>query len=1061
MFPILPAIAQQNTTVNRYATAADAAEWHNVNEGDYLIFSGPRVYHSATVNPLSLPLGGRILIFANAFERIYLDGTFCESTPENPTVITNFGGQARWGNAENSSQYRGLELVNFDYLRLTGKYDPDAQTGHPDFRGHDGGAAFGSGDYYLKYGLYGNHMWSGQRFDAGTGNIVRAYKFKRFQADYVAAWGGGFASFNVKTDNPEVPSTVEVDIQDCFTGLGEGEGFYISWSTGAENQDATRLTLRNNIIVFPGGDGLQTDNLAPGSLIENNVIIGAGSAYRHPFQAAFHDNAHQLSFVAGDVTVRNNLYYGAVGYLIAPRHKSTETGRFIPSADEPVLIQNNYFGYSQDRIGYVWQGDGVTPLKYINNVFGPINPELDDSYSTERDIPSYIVFGNDNTPITLENNIYPAGLGFYSFARGSGANLIVNEGNSESIAPEPVLVNLGFGDDFDVRDVTTYTAQYLNTPDGVKNGEAVPYQAEEIVITYNDQGETVFFRCLQNHTASASNHPLNSPSVWEQLTWGGRTTPPFDVRLASGNHYNIRKMGLTYNPPSGADRAPPVIILEDGTVSVRRGDPYAEPGYSAADNLDGDLTAAVVTSWQGPSFDSNVPGIYVLQYDVADSTGNVASTEIRVIIVYEPDSGAYTQEARINMHRYGQANLSDWTDLGNDAEGLRIGGATTVTTLYDVAGDPTGWTLTIDNINQGYSEHYKNHVNSAGVEIGEFPAAVTKQGLRLRDPHENPCVFVFTGLDAGKVYDATFTGYVEGEGDDLLSTLSEDGSGASHIINVRGNTTDIGSLSNLSADETGRLELVFSTTTPNGQPNIGGLILREQTIEQSEMPSIDAIDDQSVEHPSGLGSIQLEISDPDTPLDSLFIRAVSENETIIPSQALDIQRGEFIVLEFNTELVRFGTVRLQVVVSDGLNHSSQSFTVAVQNSNYLAWAQTYFGNAITDPPLEFIWGMYSDPDMDGWANWLEYLLVTDPRVSSPLPVLNLNVSSPGHLEFKFTSNPMAQTLDWDVRISQNSLSEWESAKHLLSGPELIEGNQEWSLTVPMEEVESIFFQFSL
>ena len=57
---------------------------------------------------------------------------------------------------------------------------------------------------------------------------------------------------------------------------------------------------------------------------------------------------------------------------------------------------------------------------------------------------------------------------------------------------------------------------------------------------------------------------------------------------------------------------------------------YVEPGYSATDDIDGNLTSSVVVSGV---VDTTTPGTYTISYDVADSSGNQAITQTRTVIV--------------------------------------------------------------------------------------------------------------------------------------------------------------------------------------------------------------------------------------------------------------------------------------------------------------------------------------------------------------------------------------------------------------------------------------------
>lgn len=93
---------QPDTTTNRHATAADAAYWQTVNEGDYIIFkgnadNGNAIYLAGSQPRLILSLGKKILIWQGEYTYIAIDGSECVNTESQPTIITNLGGQVKWG----------------------------------------------------------------------------------------------------------------------------------------------------------------------------------------------------------------------------------------------------------------------------------------------------------------------------------------------------------------------------------------------------------------------------------------------------------------------------------------------------------------------------------------------------------------------------------------------------------------------------------------------------------------------------------------------------------------------------------------------------------------------------------------------------------------------------------------------------------------------------------------------------------------------------------------------------------------------------------------------------
>lgn len=137
-----------------------------------------------------------------------------------------------------------------------------------------------------------------------------------------------------------------------------------------------------------------------------------------------------------------------------------------------------------------------------------------------------------------------------------------------------------------------------------------------------------------------------SVSTDSGATWGAWTSANTNVRL----NYQVRVRHLsaaTYNTPANTDLSiggvsrtftsttlvdavAPVISLTGGNMSIVEGNAFVEPGYSAIDNADGDIsvTGVVVTG----SVNHNVPGVYTLTYTATDAAGNSSATTRTVTV---------------------------------------------------------------------------------------------------------------------------------------------------------------------------------------------------------------------------------------------------------------------------------------------------------------------------------------------------------------------------------------------------------------------------------------------
>jgi len=143
-----------------------------------------------------------------------------------------------------------------------------------------------------------------------------------------------------------------------------------------------------------------------------------------------------------------------------------------------------------------------------------------------------------------------------------------------------------------------------------------------------------------------------TPSNWSGVITGTAeigTQGSYNIELAVSNAVpadgvNIGDPGTTsstisfdlivYELQSNTDTTPPVITLNgSSTIQLNVGDSWSDPGATATDETDGDLTNSITVSG---TVDTSTVGTYTLIYSVADAASNSASTT-RVVIV---DPGA-------------------------------------------------------------------------------------------------------------------------------------------------------------------------------------------------------------------------------------------------------------------------------------------------------------------------------------------------------------------------------------------------------------------------------------
>lgn len=122
----------------------------------------------------------------------------------------------------------------------------------------------------------------------------------------------------------------------------------------------------------------------------------------------------------------------------------------------------------------------------------------------------------------------------------------------------------------------------------------------------------------------------------------------YTVADSSGNETVVERV-IYYNDPV----APELTLKGDVRAAITEGNKWKEPGYSATDNVDGDLTAQVTVTG---TVDHTKPGTYKLTYEVTDNYGNVAKQERTVTVKAKPSPETNNQSG---SHSSGNQSSSD------------------------------------------------------------------------------------------------------------------------------------------------------------------------------------------------------------------------------------------------------------------------------------------------------------------------------------------------------------------------------------------------------------------
>jgi hypothetical protein len=131
------------------------------------------------------------------------------------------------------------------------------------------------------------------------------------------------------------------------------------------------------------------------------------------------------------------------------------------------------------------------------------------------------------------------------------------------------------------------------------------------------------------------------------------------------------------------DEPPTIALLGNNPFDVECGAVFTDPGVTAMDDVDGDLSDAVITTG---TVDSDIPGAYLLAYNVADSAGNMADEATRTIRVVDTQAPVITLSGADPLEiaygdPYEDPGATAWDACdGELTHAITVGGDTVATT---------------------------------------------------------------------------------------------------------------------------------------------------------------------------------------------------------------------------------------------------------------------------------------------------------------------------------------------------------------------------------------------
>ena len=450
----------------------------------------------------------RLYIPAGQYRTVRLDNLPVR-TAERPLIITNLGGQVKIGPNDNGNFIWAMN-GGANWI-LTGRYDPDAQTGDAGFVGHRCGA------YANSRGAYG--FLSDDAFDLDAPYLHMGLAVgggaTNFEIEYIEVTRSGFAGIrllNSRAAGEEARPMASIRVHDNYIHDTDGEGFYFGWTGAPPSNLFPDAQIYNNRIIRTGTEALQVQDLGDGSRIHHNVLAFGALHWLDAF-GMYQDGNNQILVREGTVEIDHNIVIGGAGTLLS-FFSSPETG----DGERTVTFHDNHYADTRSLGGYL-NGTSAAPssITFRNNTFRG----LDFSYTAvdpDATDPG-VVFGvnpNNQAPILFDANRWEGSRSLVSGIPDNGTRANIT---ATSNVREPVAA------------VTFVDAAPL--PGLTLWGDLATLAPGMPPITYAP-GALVMHdaRLYRARTTNTNRVPPDNPADWEPLP-----LPADDLRVAMDSPY--------------------------------------------------------------------------------------------------------------------------------------------------------------------------------------------------------------------------------------------------------------------------------------------------------------------------------------------------------------------------------------------------------------------------------------------------------------------------------------------------------------------------------------------
>ncbi len=468
---------------------------------------------------------------------------------------------------------------------------------------------------------------------------------------------GDTVTLNFTTSEDIATPTVMINGQTAIISNGPSDWTAEYSFVGGEPEGVVPFTIDFEDLVSPANVGVQVSSTSDGSEVfydETNPIVDAGSD-KETNMIVLQDADTSDSVPASGIAVWAWTQESGPG-TVTFSSVATEDTNISADTDGVYILRltvtDNAGNTAYDEMEFIW--DTTNPVVITSVPFdgadgiaidaGVANIVFDDAGNITLIDPNKVTFVNDTTETSYKTAVTVSG--------GDGNSKILNldysilENNTRyriNVKPGAVrdvsgnILDTNFIGYFETGGVPDTTAP--NTPVITTTSTTVDADTYTIAGTVAEDGGIRIIN-LYNGTSLVGNAVVSiGQTNWSVIASLTQDSDNVFTATAIDGVGNISDASnsVTITEATTPDTDKPIIaVLGQNPLTLTVGDTFIDPGATAIDAIDGNISSDIV--FGGTIADGDVTtsaGTFTVTYDVSDSAGNSADQESRTVIVNE------------------------------------------------------------------------------------------------------------------------------------------------------------------------------------------------------------------------------------------------------------------------------------------------------------------------------------------------------------------------------------------------------------------------------------------